>query len=182
MKQHPIIFLDVDGVLNSYATRPGDEGVRECELRPVNNPEVVFSGVVETAKVDALRRLVEKANARIVVSSSWRNAFHDAASFAGAIGIAPPLADAPDLFHKDWKTGWKFSSHRYHEIDWWLTDHRHSARYAILDDHNFIPHDWELTKHFVKTDPEHGLTTENLNKVCLLIGRADLVSDDWMKP
>lgn len=41
-----ILFLDVDGVLNTRATKPGADGVRDIELRPVNNPQVRFTGVL----------------------------------------------------------------------------------------------------------------------------------------
>lgn len=180
----PIIFLDVDGVLNTRSTKCGAEGVRDCTLQPVNNPNVQLTGVVEIAKVAALRRAVETAGARIVVSSSWREAFHTAADFASAIGIAPPLASAPDLFHKDWKTGWKFSSQRFHEIDGWLGDHKRRL-YAILDDHECIPQDLALYKNFVKTDADVGLTNADINRVLALLGRADLTficettSTDW---
>ena len=170
----PIVFLDVDGVLNRRSTKRGADGVRDCTLRPINNPQVEFTGVVETAKVAALRRALEATGAQIVVSSSWRDAFSSAAEFAGAIGIVPPLADAPDLFHKHWKTDWKFSSQRFHEINWWLQDHKQTRFYAILDDHECIPRDWELHKSFVKTDADAGLTNAEINRVVTLLGRADL--------
>lgn len=170
----PIVFLDVDGVLNRRSTLRGSEGVRDCSLRPINNPDVEFTGVVEIAMVAALRRAIEAAGAQIVVSSSWRDAFSTAGDFAAAIGIAPPLASAPDLFHKDWKTGWKFSSQRYHEIDWWLQDHKKTTRYAILDDHACIPPDWKLHEHFVRTDAEVGLTNANINRALDILGRFDL--------
>lgn len=37
-----------------------------------------------------VNRAVEACGARIVVSSSWREAFPDAAAFAGATGLRPP--------------------------------------------------------------------------------------------
>lgn len=169
----PIVFLDVDGVLNCRSTKPGTLGVRECSLRPINNPQVEFSGVVEEEKVSALVRALQACGAKIVVSSSWREAFKAASAFASAIGI-PPLASAPDIFHKDWKTGWKFSSQRYHEIDWWLQDHKQTRQYAILDDHDCIPPDWTLHKHFVRTDADVGLTNADINRVLEIIGRYDL--------
>lgn len=174
-----ILFLDVDGVLNNRATMPGDDGVRTCELRPVNNPQVRFTGVVETAKVSALARAVEACGAQIVVSSSWRQGFETGAAFAGAIGLVAPLASAPDLVHRDWRTEWKPSSWRMHEIGWWLDDHRKVKRFAILDDHDICAHAPKLEERFVRTDKETGLVNEDLAAVVTLLGRADLASRDW---
>lgn len=171
----PILFLDVDGVLNTRATRPGAEGVRECVLqRPYSLTR--FTGVVEIVKVRAIASLVLACGATIVVSSSWRNAFADAASFAAAIGIAPPLADAPDLFHRDWRTESKLSSQRFHEISWWLDDHEFVRRYAVLDDHPVFPRDYHgaRARHEVRTDPALGITNTDLNLVAELLGRPDL--------
>lgn len=175
----PILFLDVDGVLNRVTTRRGDAGVRDCRLRPVNNPQVEFVGVVETAKVAALARAVAACGAQIVVSSSWRDAFETGGAFAAAIGLVPPLASAPDLVHRDWRTGWKFSSQRRDEIGWWLDDHRKVKRFAILDDHDICAHAPKLEERFVRTDRDTGLVNEDLAAVVTLLGRADLASRDW---
>lgn len=176
-----ILFLDVDGVLNTRATKPGVDGVRDVELRPVNNPQVRFTGVIETAKVRAIARAVAACGAQIVVSSSWREAFADGAAFAAAVGLAPPLASAPALLHRDWRTGWKPSSHRCHEIGWWLDEHRKVKRYAVVDDHPIFPPDWDGAKHEVRTDPEHGLTAADLARIVELLGRPELARRDWFE-
>lgn len=165
----PILFLDVDGVLNKRSTIATDAGVRSCELIPVDNPAVSFNGVVEVEKVEALLRVVSDCRARIVVSSSWRNAFKSGADFATAIGLSPPLASAKDLMHRDWRTGWKFTSNRHHEIGWWLDDHRSVKRYAILDDHDVCRPAPTLAKRFVRTDAEYGLTAADLDRVAALL-------------
>lgn len=174
-----ILFLDVDGVLNTHATKPGADGVRDVELRPVNNPQVRFTGVLEMAKVRAIARAVEACGAKIVVSSSWRDAFADGAAFAATVGLSPPIASAPDLLHHDWRTGWKPSSHRCHEIGWWLDEHRKVKRYAVVDDHPVFPPDWEGAKHEVRTDPECGLTARDLARIVELLGRPDLARRDF---
>lgn len=163
-----ILFLDVDGVLNSHATKMGSDGVRDCVLqRPYSS--AMFTGCVEEAKVAALVDMVEACNAKIVVSSSWREAFADAAQFASAIGL-PPLAGAVDLFHRDWRTEQKFSASRAQEISIWLSGHRRSVkRYAILDDHDVCIREPELSPHMVQTDPEVGLTAADLDRVRALL-------------
>lgn len=174
----PVLFLDVDGVLNRRDTKPGDDGVRECVLRPPHSDwPARFTGVVETAKVAAVAGVVQACGAKIVVSSSWRNYFTNAADFATAVGMSPPLADAPDMFHRDWRTGFKVSSCRCHEINWWLDDNPKVKRYAILDDHTVFPPDWPGAAHEVNTDASVGITNRDLNRVAELLGRPD--PSDW---
>lgn len=174
----PILFLDVDGVLNTKTTQAGAEGVRDCVLR---SPYSDYSarGVVEVAKVAALLRCVQSCGAKIVVSSSWREAFAGAGDFAAAIGIVPPLASAPDIFHRSWRTGWKPSSHRCHEINWWLDDHPKVKRYAVIDDHKVFPEDWTGADHEVTTDSKHGVTNRDLGRVAGLLGKGEFADRDW---
>lgn len=37
----PIVFLDVDGVLNCRSTKPGTLGVRECSLRALTQSATI---------------------------------------------------------------------------------------------------------------------------------------------
>ena len=56
------IFLDVDGVLNDkyYLLFYADE-----------------DGVINQKSVDLLAKLVKQFNAKVILSSSWRNGFDD---------------------------------------------------------------------------------------------------------
>lgn len=173
MSVRPIVFLDVDGVLNRHSTKPG-AGVRECVLQREYSL-TRHQGVVEEAVVAAFARMLAATNAQIVVSSSWREGVAYAVAFADAIGL-PPLASSPDIIHRDWRTGWKPSSYRFHEIGWWLDDHKRCTNYVVIDDHDFIPPDWKRPSpaRFVKTNPERGLTNADLNRVCEILGRSDL--------
>lgn len=176
---NPVLFLDVDGVLNTRATKPGADGVRDVELRPVNNPQTRYTGVLEMAKVRAVARAVEACGAKVVVSSSWRDAFADGAAFAATLGLAPPIASAPDLLHRDWRTGRKVSSKRCHEIGWWLEEHRRVKRYAVVDDHPVFPPDWEGAKHEVRTDARFGITNRDLDRIVGLLGKGEFAGRDW---
>lgn len=78
-KKQNIIFLDVDGVLNGYnfwnmlgwklACLTHNENIKEW-YRKISDP----CGVHER-KVKRLAKIVHSTNAKIVMSSSWRNAF-----------------------------------------------------------------------------------------------------------
>lgn len=163
----PVLFLDVDGVLNTRGTLPG-EGVRSVELNIPYGRRV--TGVIVQDKLHATLGLVEECRARIVVSSSWRLYFDTAAAFASAIGISP-MRDLGELFHRDWFTPMKFSASRAQEISLWLADHKAVKRYAILDDHDICAgRPSKIDAHFVRTDAAVGVTDADLRRVGALLG------------
>ena len=57
-----IIFLDIDGVLNTSSTLPNNS-VSSSEIL---NPRI------ETALIEKVNKIVEKTGAEVVLSSSWR--------------------------------------------------------------------------------------------------------------
>ena len=136
-----IIFLDVDGVLNSeYINARSPEG---------------HVGVMDS-KVKLLSKLVEETNADVVISSDWR-LIKDAdyqylinkLRYKGHIEIK---GETPNL-------SW---SHRGTEIKSYLDDHPTDA-WVVLDDIVFS--DFEIVEgHLVLTDPEFGLTEADVEK------------------
>ena len=136
-----IIFLDVDGVLNSkYTNARSPEG---------------HVGVMDS-KVKLLSKLVEETNADVVISSDWR-LIKDAdyqylinkLRYKGRIEIR---GETPNL-------SW---SHRGTEIKSYLDDHPTDA-WVVLDDIVFS--DFEIVEgHLVLTDPEFGLTEADVEK------------------
>ena len=142
-----IIFLDIDGVLNSMDDR--------------------FSQKLETEEhLLLLKELVEKTNAKIVVSSSWR-------------GI-PSLMKT---LHKKMKeinaeiigTTKSLPGTRGVEIKDWLENSPELIEsFVILDDDSDMD---DLFDHLVQTSTEKGLTRiemeEALDKLlCSSVGRA----------
>lgn len=66
--KRPVLFLDIDGVLNAHETI---------------HPEVV-SGIIRDDKVKLLNFVLQHTNAQIVVSSAWRYlCFRDEMKVAG---------------------------------------------------------------------------------------------------
>lgn len=56
-----VIFLDIDGVLNSWGTKERLDGY-------------IF---IEPSKVELLKQLVDRTGAKIVLSSTWRHGWSD---------------------------------------------------------------------------------------------------------
>lgn len=132
-----IIFLDIDGVLNVY-----------CESRDE------FGCTFHKHFEDNLRFIIEKTDAKIVVSSTWRMEGLDVMQqmwkkrgLAGeVIDVTPNLIDVTRI--------------RGYEIDLWLKMNKHLnvSNYCIIDDDDDMT--IEQMPFFVKTSgnlshPDH---------------------------
>lgn len=144
-----VIFLDVDGVLNSEVSRELDrekfDNWMECEVSEMH--------------VNNLKRIVDETGAKIVLSSSWR---YDFPQISGRQVISDPLTmvlvrklrDAgleifdvtPDLHGKM----------RGLEVQEWLNNHPEVKRYVILDDDSDFTE--EQKAFFVNSTFKSGLT------------------------
>lgn len=129
----PVLFLDIDGVLNSevwYRRRtPTGEWREEQEF----DPDAVF----------LLKAVVCLSDCEIVISSSWRRG-RELSDFHRLLPGLPIIAMTPVL--KDCTRG--------QEVLAWLREHKDVTRFVIIDDSiDFFP--WQPR---VKTDWKVGLT------------------------
>lgn len=153
----PIVFLDIDGVLNHP----------ECY---VNFHNAMIKLTLEEAKEGAekdicvehlfsprcvalLNEITGSTGAEIVLSSSWRMLYYDKRggwhSLAARVGIKAPTID----FTPRWGKG-----QRGNEILRWLRANRKVASIAVLDDSNDMD---DVRPWFVHTDGEVGLTEKD---------------------
>jgi HAD domain in Swiss Army Knife RNA repair proteins len=103
--KRPVIFLDVDGVLN-----------RSADV-PCSNEHGVATELLARFKT-----LVTSANARVVLASTWR---HETGGLRKARELGIPFEDVlPDLRPHSRGT----------EVKAWLADHPNVERFAIIDD------------------------------------------------
>jgi hypothetical protein len=130
-----VIFLDVDGVLNSiesvlvYST--------SNKLCPV--------------RVGMVARLAKEADAKIVVSSSWR--VPGLENTKGSLAKAGATADLLDRIIGQTP---KLNTVRGEEIAAWLKEHPEVERYVILDDDS----DMLPGQAFVQTTFARGFTLD----------------------
>ena len=101
-----VIFLDIDGVLNTSST---------------SNPRKL-PYVVEKKLVRRLRKVAAETKAKVVLISSWR--YDPAGLFSAKYHHIPFIGYVPDLPHRP----------RREEILRWLKSHPHVTRFAVLDD------------------------------------------------
>lgn len=141
----PVLFLDIDGVLNSeawYRRRPKGPW---CEAREFD-PEAMW----------LLKAVVAMSDCEIVVSSSWRIGRKLEELQKLLIGF-PVIGKTPELDSREVGRG--------AEVDHWLRNNRSRTRYAIVDDgSDFYEH-----QNLVRTDWKLGLTPWHCEELVRLL-------------
>ena len=139
----PVIFLDIDGVLNRTRTA--------THIR------------IDDDLVARLRQLVSATGSDIVLSTFWRH-FEEYIRYilhrhnipgTCVIGRTPGVSDASVLSADPADAA--MYANRAAEIRAWLADHPDVERFVVLDDRPSAS-DAVLAPHFVQTDSAHGLT------------------------
>lgn len=139
-----VVFLDIDGVLNSLATakRDGEYGIAQDLLQH-------------------LHKIINATNCDIVISSAWRVGDGWRARLLEA-GLSVVIMDRTPRMHRPVGTGWEYKE-RGKEIQAWLDAHTGIKAYAIIDDDSDML-DSQLPSFF-HTDHNVGLTEEIADKV-----------------
>lgn len=157
-----IIFLDIDGVLNSnqwYSSdrNPGNIGGVEGDIDP--------------DCVDRILRICNETGAKIVISSDWKMSWPGAKIRLENAGFPKGLIidKTPDLIMRmlsiqdymlDDDEEVVYNNSRGHEIDGWLEEHPECTNFVIIDDRTDFTED--QMPHFVHTDWNVGITDENV--------------------
>ena len=144
-----VIFLDIDGVLNS-----------EQYYRTVNRKEKELDRF-DPKVVALLIDLIGEFSAKLVISSTWR---------FGALNLLRHEVKKAGLnkyLHNDWGTPQTYPPHRGKEIKLWLDKHQEVESYLILDDDDNMLN--EQLAHHVKTDIKFGMQKENFEKARLIL-------------
>ena len=168
MSIRKIMFLDIDGVLNTKWWYTQMER---------NSPRDQYGYAFDPKAVANLKRIVEETGAGIVISSSWKSfgfseleeMWTDRGLPGKLIGVTPNSVSDELLLEADIDSIELFHI-RGEEIKEWLTKHgKHVSSYAIIDDmDNMLP---EQQSHFVQTNPEVGITEEDAEKAIAIINK-----------
>lgn len=162
-----VLFLDVDGVLNS-------------------NNNLLFDHVIENDKLQILKSIVERTNAKLVLSSNWRCETRALVKLWTALenagltlyGITPFGVKINDMQQTPWKDVQRcddfifeddVNNDRGAEIAWWIWRRREKIdKFAIVDDE-----DIDIRKYFpnniVKTGFSTGLTSKDAAKIIKML-------------
>lgn len=169
---YPLIFLDIDGVLNSLQHHEYRLSIAGKEKRRkifANHSDIrIALGLVllDDAKVALLQDLIETTGSRVVVSSTHREGvepdfFETLFRLAGyplpkgtVIGSTPVLDEIQ-------------SQKRGHEIDCWISQNGYTGRYLILDDDCesfFLP-----GQNLYQVDNRTGLTELDIENIKMML-------------
>ena len=167
-----ILFLDVDGVLNSERSfMAGGERIKQYSIDNPNDPYFlkITKCTIDPVAVDLVNRVCKTGDAKIVVSSTHRKHFADNGNklvamkeYFSDLGIKP-----------EYIIGWteNLSTPRGIEIQDWLERHPETERYVILDDSSdMMDHQMEF---FVRCDGDIGVSSANFRQMLSLFGREE---------
>ena len=151
-----VIFLDIDGVLNSFWFFEG----RDMLGDPRHGDPEWWAEAIDAQAVQHLNELVLRSGSAVVVSSAWRQSCSPrflqsvltSVGFIGLVHSSTPVA--PVLT-------------RGQEIARWLSSHPEVTEYVILDDEP-IGHPG-LVGRLIRTDAEVGLTPGDVEKAITLL-------------
>lgn len=156
-----IIFLDVDGVLNNarWARKMYDEGVH-----------VYADDLLYDPSIKQLKRLIDATNAKVILSSSWRN-------HPDAMEHLEAQLNAYNIFIYG-KTP-RVGPQRGDDITAWFNRYDKAGLFKLRpEEYNYIilDDDSDMTvhmDHLVKTDFETGLQYTHVDRaIALLNGEA----------
>ena len=130
-----VIFLDVDGVLNSdeYFDK-----IRNLDIQGIERE-------VDIEKIKLLKKAIDKTGAKVVLSSSWRYTKY-AQYLKELLSNYDIYVDSTPFIEKE--TGL--------EIKKWLSDNQDVEDFVILDDEIFDSYDESLIKNLIKTSNGNG--------------------------
>ena len=149
-----ILFLDVDGVLNSNQNFLATKDIKVYPADTLNDADLfAMKRDTNSNNMWVLDYILDKVpDLKIVISSSWRN-HYDIESFKELFKIYG--LDGNRIIDK---TPIRLSSERVHEIHMWLDDNKDVKKWAALDDHViFNLEDPDKANEFL-TDSWVGLT------------------------
>lgn len=149
-----IIFLDIDGVLNTLLT--GDYLADGFQFDHTN-----WGG----QQCLALRKIIDQTNAKVVISSTWRKhidlGFHETERWNHEFASAGIPAVCIGV------TGNARNNFRGREVRDWLSEHPEVTEYVILDDES----DFYPDQPRVRVNSETGLSDRDMAfAVALLSG------------
>lgn len=147
-----ILFLDIDGVLNSFRSATAFNGYpHDFSEGGLAQFDMVAVGMV--------RQVCKECDVKIVLSSTWRL---DCEPHEAAYALQLPIFDSTPVLR----------GKRGLEIKYWLDRHPEVECYAIIDDDSDMLQ--EQMPFFVKTSHADGMSIKNFSQLKRLFGSPDV--------
>lgn len=145
-----IIFLDVDGVLNTSQTFIDIHNEKSKRVE------------IDEFRVKTLSELVNKTGAKIVLSSSWRIFWDD-----NLIPLNRKAEEFNKIFDKYGLTIYSktpyIKGYRETEIDEWLNVHNNIENFVVIDDESFDLQKYVGTKLIKTSKVKNGKMLKNMD-------------------
>ena len=159
-----IIFLDIDGVLNSQNTFRDNHEYRKFFVKYMNdgvNDKIIYKMLdIDLDKVFMIRDICNLTGAKVVISSTWRRSRYYPLIEERLTSLGIPIVGVTPFI----------SNNRGDEIRKYLEDNK-VDNFVILDDDIFRDFN-ELENYLVKTSfYEDGLTDEISKEVVRVLRR-----------
>lgn len=155
-----VIFLDIDGVLNSNFWNENHQR------------EISDGTLIDKSRIELLCKLIMDTGAQIILHSGWKYWFdsdlkplrREAENLKNLLEKAGLAIGGitPDHAAREIRKTRKFSLVKASEILAWLKQHQEVDRWVVLDDLDL--HNAEIERHQVKTDQSIGLTVGDVEK------------------
>lgn len=156
-----IIFLDIDGVLNSYEGWVRIDNGDESNLRYLNEDKYAKGSWVDNLLVDRLRELISNTEATIVGVSSWFTSRHDVEEVSDFLGIK--ITETTDYTGGGLQRGMS--------VDRYVNEHK-VKDYVVLDD-SLQMYNEEQQKNLIHVNGRTGLTDEDVQKAISILNKRD---------
>lgn len=158
-----VLFLDIDGVLNSHTWFSREGAIRRIR----SDDEIVLSEFDPTA-VARLQRVLDVTKAEIVLSSSWRILPSNYEAAQRGVGQKFLGRTVNHVFRNG-----NFLARGY-EIQAWLQANadRNVEAFAAVDDDTGDEWPEEILERFVHTSWQTGLLDEHVDQLIALLGPA----------
>lgn len=164
-----VVFLDIDGVLNSNFWNEGHQR------------EISDETLIDESKIKLLSELIKETDSKIILHSGWKYWFDSnlkpLTKEAGnliklfeEVGLAIDGV-TPDHSTEEIRKSKKFSLVKAGEILDWLKRHNDVDKWIVIDDLDL--HNAEINIHQVRTDQSVGLTAEDVEKAKKMLNDKD---------
>lgn len=152
-----IIFLDIDGVLNSHQY--------DIHRKPTD-------GNVDDSRLVLLKHLIDQTSAKVVLTSTWRCHWDPEGVHTDEVGkeLEAVLNQFGIMLYDKTQT---LNNKRAEEIQAWLDVHTYIRKFVIIDDIKF---GWgELDPYVIKTDYRigRGLESTHIEKAIQILTEAE---------
>jgi hypothetical protein len=153
-----ILFLDIDGVLNSW------RWYKSLALKG-RQPSMMPDDQIDPKAVTRLNKVIERTGAKVVVSSTWRlmRTVTELQQVLNRFGFVGEVVGKTPRLHRD---GDGNQLYRGHEIQQWLDENPGVELFAIVDDDSDMAH---LMDRLVRTDMKKGLTPVHVEQLVTML-------------